>query len=81
MPDPVPPTEPEPAPSARNATWLEVIPTVLASFFGVRKGKSMQRDTVAIRPHQVIVVGILAAAVLVVCLVLLVRFIIGLAGA
>ena len=71
----------DPTPPRRDATWLEVIPVVLSSFFGIRKGKSMRRDVVSIRPHQVIVVGIVAAAFLVTCLILLVRFIIGSVGA
>ncbi len=48
---------------------------VLWSFFGVRKGHAMQRDIVTIKPHQVIVVGILIAAVVVAMLLILVRFI------
>ncbi len=78
---PTPGPSADPPPPRRDATWLEVVPVVLSSFFGIRKGKSMRRDVVSIRPHQVIVVGILAAALLVACLVLLVRFIIRSAGA
>jgi len=80
MSSPSPSGDPAPA-SRRDATWLEVIPVVLASFFGVRKGKAMRQDVVSVRPHQVIVVGILAAALFVTCLVLLVRFIIRSTGA
>lgn len=71
----------DPAPPPRNATWLEVVPVVLSSFLGIRKGKAMRRDAVSIRPVQVIVVGLLGAAVLVTCLVLLVRLILRSAGA
>ncbi len=73
------PTDPTAPP--RSATWLEVVPVVLSSFSGIRKGKSMHRDTVSIRPQQVIVVGIVMAAILVTLLVLVVRFIIASAGA
>ncbi len=69
------------APPRRSATWLEVVPVVLSSFSGIRKGKSMHRDTISIRPQQVIVVGIVMAALLVTLLVLVVRFIIASAGA
>lgn len=79
MSTPGPPSDP--TPPRRDATWLEVVPVVLSSFFGIRKGKSMRRDVVSIRPHQVIVVGIAAAALIVTCLILLVRFIIHSAGA
>jgi len=48
---------------------------VFWSFFGVRKGNAMRQDLVTIKPHQVIIVGILVAAGLVVALLILVRLI------
>jgi hypothetical protein len=69
------PVQPEPPPAARPATLLEVVRAVFWSFFGVRRGDAMRRDAVSIRPHQVIIVGILAAAILVVGLIILVRII------
>jgi hypothetical protein len=82
MPDPTPPPPPpdEPAQHAR-ASLLEVVGAVFWSFFGVRRGQAMRRDAVAIRPHQVIIVGIVLAAVLVASLLVLVRVIISAAGA
>jgi hypothetical protein len=65
----------DPPPSRRNATLLELVSAVFWSFFGVRKGAAMRRDAVTIRPHQVIIVGILAGAILVAGLVILVRLI------
>ena len=53
----------------------EVVGAVFWSFFGIRKGAAMRRDAVTIKPHQVIVVGILRAAVLVASLLILVRMI------
>ena len=53
----------------------EVVGAVFWSFFGIRKGDAMRRDAVTIKPHQVIVVGILLAAVLVASLLILVRMI------
>jgi hypothetical protein len=76
-----PPPPAEPPPKARPATLREVVGAVFWSFFGVRKGQAMRRDAVAIRPHQVIVVGIVLAAVLVVLLLTLVRVILRAAGA
>ena len=75
---PEPPSSPpgEPGPSERSASLLQVVGAVFWSFFGVRKGHAMQRDAVRIKPAQVIVVGIVLAAVLVVTLLLLVRTII-----
>jgi hypothetical protein len=63
------------APPTRPATLPEVIGAVFWSFFGIRKGDAMRRDAVTIKPHQVIVVGILLAAVLVASLLILVRLI------
>lgn len=71
-PDPHPDTPPAPS---RPATLGEVLNAVFWSFFGVRKGDEMRRDAVTIKPHQVIIVGILSAAVLVVALLVLVRLI------
>ena len=76
-----PPPPAEPPPEARPATLREVVGAVFWSFFGVRKGKAMRRDAVAIRPHQVIIVGIVLAALLVVLLLTLVRVILRAAGA
>lgn len=64
-----------PREAPRQATLPQVVGAVLWSFFGVRKGKAMQRDVVTIKPHQVIIVGILIAAVIVAMLLILVRFI------
>jgi hypothetical protein len=58
-----------------QATLWQIVGAVFWSFFGVRKGDAMRRDTVSIKPHQVIIVGILIAAGLVVALLILVRII------
>ena len=58
-----------------QATLWQVIGAVLWSFFGVRKGAAMRRDAVTIKPHQVIIVGILFAAVFVATLLIIVRVI------
>jgi hypothetical protein len=84
MPDPTPRrpppdsdvrTPPPPPPAPRTATIRQVVGAVFWSFFGVRKGDAMRRDAVTIRPHQLIVVGILFAAALVAALLILVRLI------
>ena len=77
---PVVPPHPESHPpdaetTPRTATLREILAAVFWSFFGVRKGEAMRRDTVTIKPHQVIIVGILCAAVLVAALLILVRVI------
>jgi len=68
-------------PTPRQATWAEVVPVVLASFFGVRKRGAMRKDAVRVRPHQVVVAGLAAAALFVLVLLLLVRVIIRVSGA
>jgi len=64
----------------RKASPLAVVKTVLAAFFGVRKRSGHEAETVRLSPVQIIVTGLIAAAVLVIGLILLVRFIISSAG-
>jgi hypothetical protein len=79
MSDPIPGTPPppdaDPPKTPRPATMGQIVSAVFWSFFGVRKGEAMRRDGVTIKPHQIIIVGIFAAAVLVVTLLILVRLI------
>ena len=77
MPSPDTPPDPPDTPSqpARPATLREIVGAVFWSFFGIRRGDAMRRDVVTIKPHQVIVVGILFAAVLVAALLILVQMI------
>jgi hypothetical protein len=65
----------EPAGAPRKATPLQVVKAVLSAFIGIRKGAAHERDIATIKPVQVIVVGIIAAAVLVFSVILLVTFI------
>lgn len=80
MPDPLDPSAPHDA-APRNATLREVFGAVFWSFFGVRKGKHMQRDAVTIRPHQVVIVGVVSGAIFVLSLLLIVRLVLRAAGA
>ena len=54
---------PQPDPPPRDATLREVVGTVFSSFLGIRKGAAMRKDAVKIRPHQVILVGVVLAAI------------------
>jgi hypothetical protein len=47
------------------------------SFFGVRKGSEHERDVAELKPQHVIVVGIVCAALFVLALVAIVRWVIG----
>ena len=61
----------------KKASPLQVAKAVFWSFLGIRKRSDYETDSVEIKPHQVIVAGLIGAAVLVVSLILLVRFVIG----
>jgi hypothetical protein len=61
----------------RKATVWQVIKAVFWSFLGIRRRAEYEKDAVSLKPAQVIVAGILGAAVLVLSLVALVRFITG----
>jgi hypothetical protein len=65
------------AETPRKATPFQVLKAVLSAFIGIRKGAAHERDAVTIKPAQVIVAGIIAAAIFVASLILLVRFITG----
>ena len=71
-----PPERPSSSPDSLPAAPLrQVVGAVFWSFFGVRKGEAMRRDAVTVKPHQVIIVGIVFAAILVFTLIALVRII------
>ena len=73
----IPPPSPDPLERPeRRATLLDVIRAVGWSFLGIRRNDAMRRDTVAIRPHQVIIVGVVLAALFVLTLVAIVRIVI-----
>jgi len=63
------------AETPRKASPLQVVKAVLSAFIGIRKHAAHEHDAVTITPVQVIVTGIIAAAVFVLSLVLLVRWI------
>ena len=57
----------------RKATPLQVAKAVLSAFIGIRKRSAHEQDAVTITPVQVIVAGVIAAAIFVLSLVMLVR--------
>ena len=59
----------------RTAGFLQVMGAVFASFFGVRKRASGERDVGSIKPVHVILAGLLGAAILVAVIATLVHFI------
>jgi hypothetical protein len=76
MPNPEPSRDTPGNRAPKPATLRQVVGAVLWSFFGVRKGSAMERDAVTIRPWQVVVVGVIFAALFVLSLIGVVRLII-----
>ncbi len=65
------------AQARKKASLLQVAKAVFWSFLGIRKRRDYETDSVELKPQQVIVAGLIGAAVLVLGLILLVRFVIG----
>jgi Protein of unknown function (DUF2970) len=63
--------------SAPKASLLRTVKAVAWSFLGIRKNSEFQQDLNRVNPVQVIVVGISAALLLVVGLVVLVNVVAG----
>ena len=61
----------------KQASLLQVARAVFWSFLGIRKRRDYESDSVELKPKQVIIAGLIGAAILVASLLLLVRFIIG----
>ena len=56
---------------------MQVVKAVFWSFLGIRKRRDHEVDSVELKPQQVIVAGLIGAALFVLGLVLLVRLVIG----
>ena len=65
------------ADAPRKASPLAVAKAVFWSFLGIRRSRDHQADSARLTPAQVIVAGLIGAALLVASLVLLVKFIAG----
>jgi len=65
------------AQAPKQATLLQVAKAVFWSFLGVRKRRDYEADSVELKPQQVIIAGLIGAAVFVLSLILLVRLVIG----
>jgi len=65
----------EPQQTPVKATPLQVAKAVLSAFIGIRKRAAHERDAVTITLPQVIVAGIIGAAIFVLSLIMLVRHI------
>lgn len=65
----------EQAQPPRKATPLQVAKAVLSAFVGIRKRTAHEQDAVTLTLLQVVVAGVIGAAIFVLSLVMLVRFI------
>lgn len=61
----------------RKGSFGQTMKAVAWSFFGVRKSSDHAQDVSKLNPLHVIIAGVIAAAVFVIGLVLLVRWVIG----
>ncbi len=61
----------------RNATFWQTAGAVFWSFFGVRKSRDLERDVGELNPLHIVIAGVVAAAIFVIVLVTLVRWVIG----
>jgi len=61
----------------KSASPLQVAKAVLWSFLGIRARAAHEADVTQLKPAQVIIAGLIGAAIFVLSLVLLVKFIVG----
>lgn len=67
-------------PAPKAASPLQVAKAVFWSFLGVRKRSAHESDVAQLKPAQVVIAGIIGAALFVLGLVLIVKFVISRAG-
>ena len=61
----------------KQASFVDVVKTVIAGFFGVRRGDAHERETARMNPLHVVLAGVLAAATFIGTLLLIVRAVVG----
>ncbi len=61
----------------RRAGFLQTMRAVMWSFFGVRKRAGYEQDAQQLNPVHVIIAGVIAAALFVLGLIMVVRFVVG----
>ncbi len=65
------------AQAPKKASPLQLAKAVFCSFVGIRRRSDYEADSVELKPRQVIIAGLIGAALVVSGLILLVRFVIG----
>jgi len=66
---------PDPPPR-RSAGPLQIASAVFWGFFGVRKQQKLEQDAMTIKPHHIVVAGVIGAALFVLLLIVIVRLIV-----
>jgi hypothetical protein len=61
----------------KQASFLDVVKTVIAGFLGVRRHDAHERETARINPVHVVIAGVLGAALFVGTLLLIVNLVVG----
>ncbi|TWG83821.1 Protein of unknown function (DUF2970) [Cupriavidus gilardii J11] len=61
----------------RKMSFGQTLRAVFWSFIGLRKGAEHERDMASLNPVHVIIAGILAAVILIVVLITIVRLVVG----
>jgi hypothetical protein len=64
------------AQAQKKASPLQVAKAVFWSFLGIRRRSDYEADSVKLKPQQVIIAGLIGAAIFVLSLILLVRLVI-----
>jgi hypothetical protein len=70
-----PPSDHEPV-TARKGSWLQTAKAVAWSFLGIRRRADYAKDVEKLNPIHVVIAGIVGAALFVLVLVLLVRWVV-----
>ncbi|MDQ2928106.1 MAG: DUF2970 domain-containing protein [Caldimonas sp.] len=60
----------------RKGSLSRTVGAVCWSFFGVRKGRDLERDASELNPLHIVIVGVVAAALFVAVLIVLVNWVI-----
>ncbi|HEY4138690.1 MAG TPA: DUF2970 domain-containing protein [Casimicrobiaceae bacterium] len=60
----------------RAAGPLQIASAVFWGFFGVRKRRNLEEDVTTIKPHHIVIAGVIGAALFVLLLIIIVRAIV-----
>ncbi|HEX5127391.1 MAG TPA: DUF2970 domain-containing protein [Rhodocyclaceae bacterium] len=66
----------QPGETAPRSSFVATVIAVLSAFIGIRKRKDYHRDAVQLKPLQVIVVGVMCAALLLLTVIMVVKLLI-----